>query len=865
MSDYFVDRVVFKYTLVVDTDGTTQDYYVSTHGFRTKPTDTPPNTVVEERVLSAGSIKTSLFSGARATGASLPSYGVTTLVNADGGLDEFVKYAEGGYVTCYFGNDSMSFPDGYTTVYTTKVFAVMADFDKIEVRYQDRLSDLDKAVVTAMLAGTGGLEGYDGISARKPLAFRNPGLMPLILVNKDLQVYMVQANGVDAALLAGIDPFAYVFEGGNLVQRDNAGNYILSTDLLDPAQAPTPGHFRFWTGYGGATPDPLGTYTQAEANSYTKGPIYLRLGTPPTAELRFGHRGFLQNQVTDPVTWWKFSDLCRRAGMDDVHPGNLGAVNGVVNDFDVGNRFVDDDRTYLDLMNDRAKAVIGFFGFDRFGKFYCGNLVGPESGLDTSQFTFTYENSGEFVREAIEGMESPVYQLTVNAGKTRPMTPLSGASEEMTDLVSRDPWYTTFTATSEEVRKAFPGAKAVSIDIDGNDFTGSTDPTNFAGKFFALYGKKRDFVYLTTQQFDATTLALALHDKVTLRVPRFDYGSGTLFRIVDIETNLDNKEIRFGLWGNDSPGLPWVLGGGGYPAGSGDPGGSDGGGGSTPPGGGGGSNNPSSPSYTQTVMAAFGQEMLCVDSPPSLVQEYSMADLAAITRVMASGEPGYVGQVLLIHGDGTVVDSSGRSHPVTGKNGATTSSAQSKFGGSSLLFNGTNHYFEVENSSDFSFKDRFWSVDFWVYPTASPSTSFASFLSVFNLVGNQRSWYLGVNGSRVINTNWSVNGTSESTLAPGSALALNTWTHLAFWGDTTGLINYAINGTAGLVTNYATSTPFISSAKLLIGAYTNGSGVVAGMNMPMYMDEIRICVDRIDYTPSLTPSNFSVPTAAYVE
>lgn len=862
MSDYIVSRFVFKYTLVVDTDGTTQDYYVTTHGFRTKATDTPANYYIEERVESAGSVKRSLFSGARVAGASSPSYGVTTLVNNDGGLDTFVKYAAGGYVTCYYGDDTLTFPGGYTVVYTTKVFSVVApDFDKVHVRYQDRTSDLDKAVVTAMYAGTDGLEGYSGISARKALALGKPGLMPLVLLNKELQIYGVQANAVDNSFLAGTDPFAYVFEGGVLVQRDTTGNYILSTDLLDPAQEPSPGTFRLWTGYGGVTPDPLGTYTQGEANSYTKGPVYLRMGTPPTAELRFGHRGYLQNLVTDPVTTWKFSDLCNRAGMQDVYPSNMGAVNGVVDNFDCGNRFIDDDRTYLTVMNDRAQAVLGFFGFDRLGQFYCGKLQPPDSGADTSQYTFTYENSKDFTKEPIDGMESPVWQFTVNAGKTRPMTPLTGASEEMTDLVSRDPFYTTFTGTSVETQKAFPGAKTVSIDIDGHDFQGSTDPLNFMNQFAALYGKQRDFITLSCEEFTPATLALALHDKVTLQVPRFDYTSGVLFRIIDIETNLDNKEIKFGLWGNTSDDLAWVLGGGGIPAGSGDAGGSNGGGGATPPGGGGGVNDPTNPSYTQTVMEGFGQEMLCVDTPPGIVQEYTMEDMEQITRVLADGDPGFYNTIDLHHFE-TLADASGTSSVMTLSNGAALSSAQSKFGGSSILFDGTNDYGVIPFSQAHRLLASNFSISFFFYVPSGVSPGVGRTIL---MLGSSTAWgfqLVQYSADRIEILATTNGSTPVGGITRSSVFTRNAW-HWCLVHRYGANIRIFLNGTfdASFTGLSAGTAMYDFSAGIGVGASTDGVLGSAGTKTSIYIDELRIIQGLHPYPDSTAA--VTVPTAQH--
>lgn len=873
MSDYTVSRFVFHYTLQV-AGGVSQTYYVTTHGFRTKATDTPANFYIEERVESAGSVKRGLFSGARAAGASSPSYGVTTLVNTDGGLDDFVKYAAGGYVTCYYGDDTMAFPNDYAVVYTTKVFSVVADFEKVTVRYQDRISDLDKPVVTAMYAGTGKLEGYEGITARKAVCFGLPGMMPLTLVNKEFQVYALQWNAVDAYFIAGIDPFAKVFEGGVPVLKDpnittyavtNSGNYILATDLLLEATKPAPGHYRMWLGYGGIDPSG-GFYSQADANVWDYGPVFIRMGTPPTSELRFGMRGFLRNPGDSVIRPWRFSDLCNRAGMQDVTPFSLGDVNGVADDFDAGNRFIDDDRTFLAVMNDRAQALLGFFGFDRLGKFYCGRLRGPESGADESQFTFTFENSSNFLKEPIEGMESPAWQFTVNSGATRPMTPLAGASLEMADLLARDPWYVTFTGTSTPVQLNYPGAKTVSFDIQGNDFQSLSTRQEFMDRFAELYGKQRDFVSLTTQEFTPKTLELSLHDKVTLEVPRFGYDAGTLFRIVDIETNLDNKEIRFGLWGNAGPAQTWVLGGGGYPASSGNPGGSDGGGGVTPPGGsgppggGGGTGGLTNPSYTQTVMAALGQEMLCVDTPPGIVQEYTMADMEQITKVLSDGDPGFYDTLALHHFE-DLLDSSGYQGTVSLLNGATLTSAQSKFGGSSLFVDGTNDYGVIPFNSSMHLLAQNFSLECYVYIPSGVTPTAERYIM---MLGSSTGWGLGfkLRVALGVELQFSINGTTHgggTLLSP--ALTRDTWHWLLMHRSGTGTtIRFLLDGV--LVGNYSVGSfaAYDFTSGIGLGAFSDGVNP-SGTRTSLYIDEVRLVRGYDPYSGLTAP--YTVPTAAF--
>lgn len=572
-------RVVFRFDVTIDGDGTVATYYFTTRGFRTLATDTPANTYIAERVATggAGSYTRSLFGQNGMTGAITSSKGLVKLNNEDGGLDDFARFASsGGDVTAYLGDDSMAFPGGYFQLYASQIKAVVADFDIVTVQQRDRSEAFNQPIVTATFAGSGGLEGTVTAARKKQLVFGAPGLVSPILLDPLKQIYYLQANATDQATLSGLTEFGHVFGGG--VPSSRGEVYVFESDLLSETD-PDPGEYRLWSGYEGSFRiNNVVIGSQAEANVYCKGPIYFRLGTPPTADLKFGAVGMLQNRTSETPRAWRFSDLCNRAGLSDVTPYTMAAINGQVEDFDVGNRLIDGDQTFMEVMNDRCKAVNGSFGFDRLDRFFCVTLQGPESGADSSVFTFTVDNDDAFSRQPIAGMERPIWQVHVKSGRTSASASLESASTEMQDLLARDGYYVEFAGSSPGVREAYPNAMSVSLEIDGNDFKSQELQRAFIDQFGALHGTRRDFVSLTCKRFDTTTLAIGLHDKVTLQVARFGYDAGVLFRVVTITVNLDEPSLSFVLWGNNSGFYPVDLGGGNFPAGAGDPGGSWGGG-----------------------------------------------------------------------------------------------------------------------------------------------------------------------------------------------------------------------------------------------------------------------------------------------
>ena len=570
-------RFVFRFVLMVA--GVETTYWFATRGLRTSASDSPPLLYIEERVHRAGGYSRSLWGNgqaARVSGAVQPSFGVVTLANADGALDALAAAAPGGAVTCWYGDDSLAFAD-YTQVYTARVHSVLADFDLVHIRQRDRLQDLGRPILTATFTGAGGLEGPPGLQTRKkPLVFGEPGMVPLIQVDALRQVYYVQANATSLSLYSGGSEFGHVFEGG--VPITHAEGYVFDADLLGDTTAPAAGAYRYWAGYGGdlVANGSLVFGSVAEANSYTKGPLYVRLGTPPVLGLRIGASGLLQNERSEAPRAWRFTDLCNRAGLSDVWPGDLAPMGGLVEDFDAGNRYIAGDETYLDVMNDRAAALHGAFGFDRLDKFWCVRLTDPADGADAVVYAFDGDNARDFARVAASDAERPVWQVNVRAGKAYPDSPAELASAEMRDLLQRDPWLVAFAGSSSQALDAYPGATVAEVEIQGHHLADQAAQLDYVTRFGRLYGCRRELIKLKAVDFGPELLTIPLHAKVTLTLERFGMAAGVTMRVVGIEADLDARTVGFTLWGGAGGTHYWALTGGSFPAAAGDPGGSGG-------------------------------------------------------------------------------------------------------------------------------------------------------------------------------------------------------------------------------------------------------------------------------------------------
>lgn len=843
-------RLVFKLVVPTGSGSATTTRYVTTRGFRTLSTDTPASTYIEERVAKAGGFSRSLFSGSAMGGLIKPNYGVLTLNNEDGGLDTIATYAGGGgTVTCWWGEDGAAFPAGYTQVYVATIASVLVDFETVVIRQQDRFEQLNRPVVTATFAGTGSIEGTDTAARKKQIVFGSPGMIPLILIDKVNQVYCVQVNATDRATVAGLAEFGLVFEGGVPITR--AAPYAFKEHLFLASQAPDPGEFRIWSGYQGLTIGSITIASESAAAQYTKGPIYVRLGGIPVGELRFGARGLLQNVSSTPAREWRFSDLCNRAGLNDVSSSTMATMQNGREDFTAGNRLIDGEQTYAQVMSDRCQAVLGAAGFNRLNEFFCVSLTDPEDGDDTSAYSFTVDNSADFRRLPVPGMERPVWQVNIKSGRAWPCTVFSGASAEMQDLLTREGHYIAFRGYSSTTRRRYPNALSIDLEIEGHDFPDSSDQRTFVDRFGKLFGTRRDLMTLRCMQFDATTLALELHDKATLTLDRLGYDAGVVMRIVGIELDLDAMVIKFSLWGNNTDWDGWSLTGGAFPADAGEPGGSW------------GDEDPPPDVVTETnvtlgineQMGAFtgliyGGPVVIPVPADSASNNAAMGEFTGVIRGEIAGDADWASVVLLLHCNGTdgsttIDDSSSFARTGTGNSTIALSTTRGAFGSSSSLKVTRQDPGGIAFGAHADFartNNQPWTMECMVYVVTSENFTNAPVL-MYWLDNNSVADTVSVYGTAP-KIDISTSGTGEP--AP-TTISKNVWVHVAVTFDGTNE-NLWIDGvSAG---SFARSIGASATATLYIGGFT-GSG--AADTTEVYIDEVRVTKGVARYTATFTP------------
>lgn len=202
----------------------------------------------------------------------------------------------------------------------------------------------------------------------------------------------------------------------------------------------------------------------------------------------------------------------------------------------------------------------------------------------------------------------------------------------------------------------------------------------------------------------------------------------------------------------------------------------------------------------------------------------------------------YANQLLMLHGDGangskTMTDSSPAPKTATAYGGAVVSTAQSKFGGSSLYFDGlSSSYIDFPYTAIVTSGDE--TIEGWVYPltTATGTTWDNLGNTLLYTSSNGMTWYHSGNTSPI----WAANS------AP-----INSWTHFAAVRSGTTCTLYS-NGTA--VGSASCPSPLGSaSITLRLGnAHWTTANPYKG-----YLDDFRISnVARYG-------GNFTVPTKAF--
>jgi hypothetical protein len=258
-----------------------------------------------------------------------------------------------------------------------------------------------------------------------------------------------------------------------------------------------------------------------------------------------------------------------------------------------------------------------------------------------------------------------------------------------------------------------------------------------------------------------------------------------------------------------------------------------------------------------------------VPSVGSGIGSFVSAPAAAITIAAAApttttngtlADPDFASVSLLLHMNGsngstTFTDSSSSALTVTANGNAQISTAQSKFGGASGLFDGNGDALTAPNTGGaFSFSSNTYTFEAWIYPVALTgfniiSSVSASAVAFFGII------YIAHNGSSLAwGTRHNTGSGITSVDTSGGTLAINTWQHIALSVNAGSAMAF-INGTqvgSGVTFTAPAFTP------VGVGVGNNANLFSADESFNGYIDDFRITKGVARYTANFTP-----PTAAF--
>lgn len=241
---------------------------------------------------------------------------------------------------------------------------------------------------------------------------------------------------------------------------------------------------------------------------------------------------------------------------------------------------------------------------------------------------------------------------------------------------------------------------------------------------------------------------------------------------------------------------------------------------------------------------------------------------AAAQRAFSVLDPYFQYVTMLLHGDGTngaqnntFVDSSTNNFTIT-RNGNTTQGTFSPYGSNwSNYFDGSGDYLTTPQNSAFNFGTGAFTVEAFVYITASNGTNQRIIGLGDGAIGGgpYTGWSFNINNN-LSQINWYRYDGTETDLNASYSFATNTWYHIVAVRNGSSNLSMFVNGSR-VYNNASASLSYdnVNSNPLYIGQTYDGAGGGGYKYFNGYMSSVRIVDGAAVYDP--TSSTLTVPTA----
>jgi len=249
-----------------------------------------------------------------------------------------------------------------------------------------------------------------------------------------------------------------------------------------------------------------------------------------------------------------------------------------------------------------------------------------------------------------------------------------------------------------------------------------------------------------------------------------------------------------------------------------------------------------------------------------LVTETGSIIVTGNPATLTRKDPSFSSVSLLLHMNGsngstTFTDNSANTFTVNVNGNAQISTAQSKFGGSGAYFDGTGDFLSVPSSTAFDLGNTY-TIEFWIRPASTPSYNFGIVHRGFYVSAGPDTWGSSlafsircIGGSGVVRFYfYGVASATEQYIDVPSAVAANTWTHIAMVRSGANGAVYVDGVSAGTISGL--NTPGASTEPLRIGRWDYSAG---NEDFNGYIDDLRITKGVARYTASFTVPSMAFP------
>lgn len=216
-------------------------------------------------------------------------------------------------------------------------------------------------------------------------------------------------------------------------------------------------------------------------------------------------------------------------------------------------------------------------------------------------------------------------------------------------------------------------------------------------------------------------------------------------------------------------------------------------------------------------------------------------------------DPHFANVVALLHfngADGSTTFTDVKGNTFTGAGNAQIDTAESKFGGASLLVDGAGDYVSAPSSADWRLGAGDFTIEAWVRFAAVGS----GICGFYNTTGNQRSWRVLVASAASVQFVYSTNGTNGTAVTfSTSTMSTGVWYHLALVRSGS-VLKLFLDGVQQDTDKAFSSTLFAATAPLTIGSSLATSEYLNG-----WVEDFRLTKGFGRYTSNFTPRSAAFP------